>query len=294
MQSQEYRFRAGQITSEVFSLILIGFLSFAFVACIDVWGYAQNLPRELVPAFLWAGPALAVAGLLGGLLFRWRSRLRLGPDGVERRRSASHVVTRLAWEEIDELFLLGPSEFELRGAGKRIRFSDHYDRVERAREHCREGLSDLRTRLRDRALRDGELVFRVPGSRLKGHVIYLAVILVLTGLTGLVLLWFVKAVRMGLPFIFVFFGGRWLWGLRRRASRLGTRVILYKDGLRVGQLDRQAKVAWSDLQGTDWTEWGELVLLLRSGQKILLPATLSNIALLEELIEEGRQVGQKT
>lgn len=248
---------------------------------------------RLPPGSIWIGPAGFVAGLVAFVHFRWRSRLRLTPEGAFRLRSAGRVVTRIAWDEIDEVFLLGPSGFEVRGAGKRIRFGDAYENVAGARESCTGGLSDLRSRLVDRALKDGELVFRTPGSRWSAHAAYLAAVLLLTGVTGAVVMMFMKALRKGFPIFLIFFGTGWLWRLRGRASRRGTRVTLYPDGLLVRRLDGSDKVAWSEIQRTEWSDRGDLILVLHKGRKILLPSTLGNIAILEELVEERRAAGER-
>jgi hypothetical protein len=243
------------------------------------------------PELLWGGAAAVLVVLSAFIVLRWRSRLRLTPEGAFRLRSADRVVTRLAWEEIDELFLLGPAGFEVRGAGKRIRFGGTYEDVDRARDHCSAALSDLRSRLVDRAHREGELVFRTPGSRWSGHAVYLATVLLLTAVTGGLILMFVKAVRKGIPIFLVFLGTGWLWRLRRRAGRLGMRVALHPDGLLLRRLDGTDKVAWSEVRGTEWTDQGDLTLLLGKRRRILLPSTLGNIAILEGLVEERRGAG---
>jgi len=285
MLPQEYRFRAGRISAELAGLLLAGGV---LGACLRALQDSGRLP----PGSIWIGPAAIVAFLSALVHFRWRSRLRLTPEGAFRLRSAGRVVTRIAWDEIDEMFLLGPAEFEVRGAGKRIRFSDAYRDVSGAREHCGWGLSDLRLRLVDRASREGELVFRTPGSRWSGHAAYLLTVLLLTAVTGAVVMMFMNALRKGFPIFLIFFGTGWLWRLRGRASRRGTRVTLYPDGLLVRRLDGSDKVAWSEIRRTEWTDRGDLALLLNKGRKILLPSSLANIALLEGLLEERRGAGQ--
>jgi len=284
MLPQEYRFRAGRISSEVLGLLCLGGFLEGFL-----WA-TRGYGRYRLEPFL-AGLALLAAVLLACLWFRWRSRLRLTTEGAEWRRSADRVVTRIPWSEVDEIFLLGFAEFEIRGAGKRIRFSGVYDRVDRAREHCSAALPGLRERLHDRALQQGELLFRTPGSRWAGHAAYLATVLLLTAVTGLVILAIRKTLRSGIPFFIVLFGAGWLWRLRSRASRRGTRVTLYKDGLLVRRLDGSDRLAWSDLIRTEWTDRGELRIHRRKGEPILLPSTLGNLPILEEFLESERELG---
>lgn len=285
MQAQEYRFKAGRISSEVAGILLLGGVLEAFLWLSQ--GQSRVRPEPLL-----GGLAGVVAVLISFVACRWRSRLCLSREGVEWRRSSNQVVTRIAWDEVDELFLLGPSEFEVRGAGKRIRFGEAYDRVGEAQLACTASLEGLRSRLRDRALREGELVFRTPSSRWAGHAAYLATILLLTILTGAVVVWFMKSIRTGIPFVLVFFGGSWLWRLRSRASRLGTRVTLSRDGLEIRRLDGRDRVGWSEILRTEWTNRGDLRLLLVRGKEILLPSTLANISILAEFVEEGREPGE--
>lgn len=286
MLPQEYRFRVGRISSEAVGILLA-------VGAVDAAVWLTLKDDRIRPELLWAGSAAALVLLVFFIALRWRSRLRLTPEGAFRLRSADRVETRLAWEEIDELFLLGSAEFEVRGAGKRIRFGGAYEDVDRARDHCSAALSDLRSRLVDRAHREGELVFRTPGSRWSGHALYLATVLLLTAVTGGLILMFVKAVRKGLPIFLVFLGTGWLWRLRRRAGRRGMRVTLRPDGLLLRRLDGTDKVAWSDVRGTEWTDEGDLILLLGKRRRILLPSTLANIAILEGLVEERRGAGER-
>jgi hypothetical protein len=67
--------------------------------------------------------------------------------------------------------------------------------------------------------------------------------------------------------------------------------MLYKDGLLVRRLDGSDKVAWSDIVRTEWTDRAELRILRSRGAPILLPSTLGNIGILEEMVESGRQSG---
>jgi hypothetical protein len=276
MEPQVYRFRRRRILLE---LCLVGAAGGLLFLALD-----GEVDRRILES---AGPALVGIALLLLTVFRWRSRIVFDQEGVEGRRSRDRGGTRLAWGEVDELFLLGASEFELRGAGKAVRVSRRYRVPWNARDLCSERLGGLRQRLRDRALQDGVLVFRMPVPRLKAHVAYLLAILFLTGVTGLLLAPLFHRGRIGLP-IFILFGGSWLWGLRRRASRMGTVVHLYRDGLLIRRLDGRDKVAWSDLAATEWDGKGGLVLTLRTGRKIPLPPSLANIALLEEFAEESR------
>jgi len=281
MEALELRIPAERIALEGF----LSLVACAFLVYVGLFVVGRGIQDEI-----------ALFGTLGGWVlvlillaaFRWRGRLRLDADGVERRRSRGHLTTRLSWDEIEEIFLLGPFAFEVRGGGKSVRFPASFDGIDLARERCSRRLGGLRDRLRQRALGEGELVFRTPLPRWKGHVAYLGAVLLLTTLTGLLVTALVERMRSGFPFIFVFFGGKWLWRLRGRVSRLGTRVTVYKDGLLVRRLDGSDKLGWSDLGRTEWTEKGDLTVVLKSDRKILLPSTLSNIAILEEFIEEGR------
>ena len=278
MQPQEFRFRGGRIALEV----ILVWLAF---------GILSGVLREYLPPPLRAPAILGSLGLVLLLLtvFRWLSRIRIDGDGVERRRAKESVVVRLEWEEVDELFLLGPSEVEFRGAGKAIRVSRLYQDPDRARHLCAARLGGLRDRLRARALRDAELVFRMPTRPWKAHASYLLVILILTVMTGLLLAPVFLRGRFGFPVFLVLFGGSWLWGLRRRASRMGTVVTLRRDGLRVKRLDGKDQIAWAEITAVEWDRKGGLVLVLRSGRRLVLPPSLGNISLLEEFVEEGRQ-----
>jgi len=277
MEPQVFRFRGGRVFLEGTGVVLAGLIAPLVVREVALPG---------LPGL--AGPLLVAGLLLYLILTRWRSRIRLDLEGIERR-SGGRLVTRLAWEEVDELFLLGRDGFEVRGAGKSVRLSGVYRIPWNARDLCSERLAGLRDRLRDRALRDGELAFRMPAARLRAHASYLVAVLFLTGITGLLLAPLFRRGRLGFPVFVVFFGGSWLWGLRRRASRLGTVVTLYPDGLVVRRLDGRDKVAWSDLASTAWDGRGGLVLTLQSGRKIPLPPSLGNLTVLEEFMEEGRE-----
>jgi len=282
MEPQEFRFRGGRIALEAW-LAGVAWLVLAFSA-------PELLPRDAESRML---RTVLVASLPLPLVLlavlRWGSRIRIDRDGIERRRSRKKVLMRIEWDEVEELFLLGRDGFEVRGAGKAIRIAAYHANAWRARELSSEQLGGLRDRLRNRALRDAELVFRMPGSPWKAHLSYLLAILILTGLTGLILAPFLLKRRMGFPFFIILFGGSWLWNLRRRASRLGTRVSLYKDGLLVRRLDGRDRIAWSEIAATEWDAQGGLILVLGSGRRIPLPPSLSNIALLEEFVEEGRE-----
>jgi hypothetical protein len=278
MQPQEFRFRAGRIAQEV---ILVGI----------AFGMLSGALRSYLPPPLHAPAILGSLGLALLFLtgFRWLSRIRIDGDGVERRRSREGGVIRLEWEEVDELFLLGPSEVELRGAGKAIRVTRLYQDPDRARHLCSTRLGGLRDRLRARAVRDAELVFRMPTRRWKAHVFYLLAILILTVVTGLLLAPVFLRGRFGFPVFLALFGGSWLWGLRRRASRMGTVVTLRRDGLRVKRLDGKDRVPWAEITAAEWDRKGGLELVLRSGRRLTLPPSLGNISLLEEFVEEGRR-----
>src|SRR5262249_27577741 len=129
--------------------------------------------------------------------------------------------------------------------------------------------------------------FRMPEKSWKAHLAYLGAILILTTLTGLALAPLFKGRFFGLPILFVFFGGSWLWGLRKRASGLGTRVMLQREGFVVRRLDGEERVPWSDFERSEWNEKGGLDLRLRSRRVISLPPSLGNIAMLEECLREG-------
>src|SRR6185436_7376156 len=142
MQSLECRFRLGRALGEA----TIAFLAF-FIALL----FVENFPDP-------RGYLTSVGGgfllLFGGLLWgRWRSRFVVHEQGVEFRRSRNAVVTRLDWSEIDELFLLDDTHFEVCGAGRQIRFSGPYDDLYSARQACLPRLERIRESLQARALR---------------------------------------------------------------------------------------------------------------------------------------------
>ena len=278
----EFRFPPGRIVSE---LLLVG-VAFFILALVAHEALRFTAYAGLHSPAAWGAFALTAGALL---VFRWRSRIRIDRDAIELRRSRRAVDVRLEWEEIDEVFLLGPERFEVRGAGKAVVFRGAFPDAARARQRVSARLGGLRDRLRDRALMDGALEFRMPIGRWQAHASYLLAILVLTALTSMVLAPFLAHRRIGFPVFIVLIGGSWIWSLRRRASRLGTRVTLYKDGLLVRRLDGKDRVAWSEIASTEWDEKGGLVLVRRSGGRIAIPPTLANIAILEEFVEEGRQ-----
>src|SRR5690349_13092963 len=148
----ECRFRGSRILVEVLLVLLALIplsLTFQHVAA----------ERELILSLVFGPPALAIAVLL---IFRWRSRFVIDPQGLEFRRSNGVLRKRLGWDEIEELFILGPEEFELRGAGRSIRLTAAYNGVDQARAAVSRRLGSLRERLHNRALQEGELVFRMP------------------------------------------------------------------------------------------------------------------------------------
>ena len=282
MQLLECRFRRDQAVLEALFFTIASVMATApFADLID--GRFRGFPESFIP-----GVALS-AVLLSALFWaRWRSRIVLDAGGVERRRSAGSGGLRLNWEDVDEFFLTGGATFELRGAGGRIRFTGYYEDVSQARDLCLPRLSGMRDLLRSRAFRDGSLVFRMPGGRWRAHAAYLAAVLILSGVTWYCLATLLGRAFNGLPFVLLFFGGGWLWGLRRRASGLGTRVTLHCRGLLIRRLDRKDRVAWDALDRTQWNSNGGLDLVLRSRRVISLPPALGNIGLLEEFIQEGR------
>jgi hypothetical protein len=229
--------------------------------------------------------------LLGGLIaVRWRSRFLVHEQGVEYRRSQNARALRLEWGEIEELFLLNDTEFEVRGAGRPLRFAGPYENLYSARQACLPRLERIRESLQARALRDGTVTFGMPGGRWKAHLAYLGAVLVLSGITFFCLATLMnRKIRNGIPFIVLFFGGSWLWGLRKRASGLGTRVILRREGFIVRRLDGRDKVPWGDLERTEWNDRNGLNLVLRSRRVIALPPMLANLGLLEEFLHEGRR-----
>lgn len=277
MEPMEFRFRGKRAALEAVCVP---------VAC----GLLSLFLKGRLPPAVHAGAVLGASVLVVLMLalLRWRSRLRIDRDGIEKRRSRTDVAARLEWEDVDEIFLLNEAEFEVRGAGKAVRFSGVYADPGRARELVSARLAGLRDRLRDRALTDGQLEFRMPVTRWQAHVSYLLAILFLAALTSWVVGAFFLRRPSGFPFVFILFGG-WFWSLRRSASRLGTRVSLFRDGLLVRRLDGKDRVAWAEVGGTEWDAKGGLVLVLRSGKRIPLPFNLANIAILEEFVEERRQ-----
>jgi hypothetical protein len=281
MEPLECRFHPGRAFGEAFFL---GLLSFGLGA----WAY-----EELRPENTDAGVAL-LAGLGGSVLLlvlltwgRWRRRFVIDARGVELRRSRTRVLRRLDWEEVDEIFLLGWAGFELRGAGKSIRLKGPYRFLDRARDRCAPRLIGIRDHLRRRAQTEGKVVFRMPNEAWKAHLAYLGAILVLTGLTGLALAPLFKGRFFGMPVLFVFLGGSWLWGLRKRASGLGTRVTLQREGFVVKRLDGKERIPWSDFDHSEWNDRGGLDVVLKSRRVLPLPPSLGNIAMLEECLREG-------
>jgi hypothetical protein len=279
MQPLECRFRFSRAMGEAALVFMMFFFGLLF---------AGNVPDPRVYLGSLVG-GLFVA--LGGLIaFRWRARFLVYEQGVEFRLSANARPSRLDWSEIDELFLLNDTQFELRGAGRHLRFAGPYEDLYSARQACLPRLERIRETLQTRALREGKVTFGMPGGRWKAHVLYLGAVLILTGVTFYCLATLLhRKVRTGLPFILLFFGGSWLWGLRKRASGLGTRVVLQREGLVVRRLDGKDKIPWEDLERTEWNEHNGLNLVLRSRRVIALPRSLANLGLLEEFLHEGRR-----
>jgi hypothetical protein len=269
-------------------IVLEVLLLFPLSMGLGAWAYRTLEPGDPNPE-----RALLVCAAASVLLFlllcwgRWRRRFVIDAGGVELRRSKSRVLRRLEWGEVDEIFLLGWAAFEIRGAGKSIRLKGPYRFLDRARDRCAPRLAGIRNHLRTRALQDGKVVFRMPDETWKAHLAYLGAILILTILTGLALAPLFKGRFFGLPVIFVFFGGSWLWGLRKRASGLGTRVTLQREGFVVKRLDGKERIAWADFDHSEWNEKGGLDLVLKSRRMLSLPPQLGNIAMLEEFLREG-------
>jgi hypothetical protein len=255
---------------------------------LGAWAYRILWPHDSDPdRALLAGAAASVLVLLLLSWGRWRRRFVVDAGGVELRRSKSRVLVRLDWGEVDEIFLLGRAAFEIRGAGRSIRLKGPYRFLGRARERCAPRLVGIRDHLQRRALADGKLVFRMPEEAWKAHLAYLGAVLILTVLTGLALAPLFRGRFSRLPVFFIFLGGSWLWGLRKRASRLGTRVTLLREGLVLKRLDGQERIAWSDYGHSEWNRKDGLDLILRSGRVLPLPPSLGNIAMLEEFLREG-------
>jgi hypothetical protein len=276
MEPRVYRFRSGRIAAEAVAAVGVGLILGA--------GVESLLEFEGVRAPL-ALPGLGLAGVFLAVLFwaRWRRRFAVDDRGVERRRG-SRPVARMEWDEVEELFLLGWPGFELHGAGRTIRVHGPYEGLHHARSQVVPHLTGIREHLRSRALRDGQAVFRMPGGAWRPHLAYLGALMILTAVTGLCLAPLLKG--RFFPIIVVFCGS-WLWGLRRRASQLGTRVLVRPDGFEVRRLDRRDLVRWEDFDRAEWNEQDGLDLVLRSRRVIKLPPSLGNIGLLEELLREG-------
>jgi|SRR6185295_16013545 len=234
-------------------------------------------------------PAAVLSLLLVAFFWwsRWRRVIRVDERGIELCRSPRRVLARLDWGDIDELFLLGPREFEVRGLGRRIRYTRLYEGESQARAFCLPRLDGIRAQLQARALRDGRIVFRMPTGTWKAHLAYLGALLVLTALTGWCLAPLFTRGFFGFPLVVVLFGSGWLWSLRKRASRMGTRVTLDREGLVVRRLDGRDRVAWRDFHRSEWNEAGGLDLVLRSRRVLTLPPSLGNLALLEEFLQAG-------
>jgi hypothetical protein len=281
MEPLECRFHPGRTIVEV---LLLYPLSLGLGA----WAYRALQPDDPHPDHaLLVGAAASVLVLLLLCWGRWRRRFVIDAGGVEVRRSKTRLLQRLDWAEVEEIFLLGWAAFEIRGAGKSIRLKGPYRFLDRARDRCAPRLIGIRHHLRSRALTDGKVVFRMPDDPWKAHLAYLTAILVLTVATGLALAPLFRGRFFGLPIVFVFFGGGWFWGLRKRASGLGTRVTLQREGLVVRRLDGRERIPWSDLDHSEWNQKGGLDLVLKSGRVLPLPPSLGNIAMLEECLREG-------
>jgi hypothetical protein len=252
-------------------------------------------PRDLDPRHA-ALIGSAVAALWLALLWwgRWRRRLVIDERGVELRRSKHQAIRRLDWGEVEEIFLRGWAGFELRGAGKSICLNGPYRFLDRARDRCAPRLTGIRNHLRTRALAEGKVVFRMPDETWKAHLAYLGAILLLTVLTGLTLAPLFNGRFFGWPIFLVFFGGSWFWGLRKRASGLGTRVTLQREGFVVRRLDGKERVAWSEFDHSEWNVKGGLDLVLKSRRVLPLPPSLGNIAMLEEFLREGPPVADSS
>src|SRR5262245_33020036 len=124
MQPLECRFRLGRAMGEGALLLLATFIAL-------MWA------REMAPTRGTEGVALSGSVLLGLCLgWRWRSRFRVDEQGVEFRRTPFRVSRRLEWAEIDELFLLDATQFEVRGAGRVLRFAGPFDNLYSARQAC--------------------------------------------------------------------------------------------------------------------------------------------------------------
>lgn len=283
MEAMELRVRVSRMFFEaVLLLLVVVFVSF----CLSSYRHSAEEEKAARHITLW----IYLATLLLLQQLRWRRRILIGLAGMQWRRSASDPGIGLTWSEVEELFILGPEEFELRGAGKSIRFTPSFGGVGEARERVSRSLGDLRHRLRDRAMREGELHFRMPTLRWKAHALYLAAVLVLTGLTALGLAPVLRQGRNGVPAIVVFlvFGAWIVLKLRRLASGMGTIVTLYRDGVLVRRLDGSRKISWSTVTGTEWNEKGGLDILEQGGKRVSLPPQLANVTLLEGFIDEAR------
>jgi hypothetical protein len=282
MESLTCRFRIGQAVWEAVLGIALSFLV--------VTPFTLELDsRRMESRGVFVPGASASLALIGILLWRrWRSRFVVDEGGVEFRRSARKAGARLDWGEIEEVFLLSSSGFEIRGGGRRFRLTDIYENVFSAREKCARRMERVRDHLQARALQEGKVVFQMPGGRWKAHLAYLLSVLVLTGATGLCVAQLLKRSMVGFPVVIVLFGGSWLWGLRKRASGLGTQVTLDRGGVEVRRLDAAERFAWEELDRTEWNDKDGLDLVLRAGRVVSLPSALGNIALLEEYLRDGR------
>jgi len=279
----ELRIRAGSILLEaLLALIVVVSITVGFSSYRQSPGEERTARRT--------APWVYVAALLFMSRRRWRQRIVIGPAGVRWRRSENDEGRGLTWSEVEEFFILGPEEFELRGAGRSILFTPSFGGLPEARAQVSRALGDLRHRLRDRALREGELHFRMPALRWKAHALYLVALLVLTGLSAAGVVHFLRRDAADAPLlVLVVAFGVWLvWKLRRLASGMGTIVTLYRDGILVRRLDGSRKIGWSTVTAAEWNEKGELEIVLEGGKRVPLPRQLGNLTLLEGFIDEAR------
>src|SRR5262245_24653569 len=253
MESLECRHRAGSAFAELVLLLLVELLLAALAAS---WLRSGDGPAFVLGA--WTATVLAI-WFLGWR--RWRSRFILDDHGVEFRRSRRGSGVRLEWDEVEEVFLLGSGAVELRGAGKRMRLGRAYRHLMLARDRIARRMGGIRERLRARALVEGRIDFRMPWGAWRATVPYLARVRWLTGITGLCLAPLLRGKFFAI--VFVFFGGSWMWGLRKKASVLGTRVTLQREGILVRRLDGRDRIAWEDFDRAEWSNGDGLNLVLR-------------------------------
>lgn len=231
---------------------------------------------ERIEAFIMASAGACTLGVLVLGLARWRAQGRLSETGIAMGHGPHAPWAELSLDAVEEIRLYPDGAMDFSGAGIRVHVSGEMEGAAEARRRLlsRRGFG-LFDRLLDayrrgetlefRGPRDPEIALYIAGS----YAIFLGVPLVLL------------APRLiGVSILFAFL----LYRLLRREATRSMTAAAETEGLRFRFGFRIRRIPWVSMRDARLREDGSLRITLASGGRATFPPTLSNFAVLQELV----------